>query len=410
MALWVLLLIAGWLLAGCAPAAVMEASPPSRPYTLAVADQFIPTAFVPLDAALAPSGEEPLPPMWLPAGGAIGVSTEHTSGRANPDPATTWIVVHDLPGGGERGRFHPPVSGHPAGISAGGSRLLWQPFPPVTAYPPPLEYYVLDTAAGSVLGHVQDENNACFRQSALFDPQMKRLICVADPALVSPLEASPLRLVAYDVASGARAAELELPDVLVGMTAAQETNAGIVQTFLEPAVAFSPDGRTLVVVDAASERITLIDAASLAVERSFTPRRGLRVWDLLGLGVSPAAAKGVARGTLRHAVFSDDGRLLYVFSQIMREEGETGEGGLRVIDLERERLAADALGGYQVQWVLPAPDGTVYAFGTTGELLAPHQIVEDAPSMLWRLDGRTLAVLAERPFVGYRGGRLISAP
>lgn len=34
--------------------------------------------------------------------------------------------------------------------------------------------------------------------------------------------------------------------------------------------------------------------------------------------------------------------------------------------------------------------------------MGPYEIRPTSPSMLWRLDGMTLAVLAERPFTGYR--------
>ena len=46
---------------------------------------------------------------------------------------------------------------------------------------------------------------------------------------------------------------------------------------------------------------------------------------------------------------------------------------------------------------------SVYAFGTTTADLGPYEIRADSPSLLWRLDGATLAVLAERPFIGFSG-------
>jgi hypothetical protein len=49
----------------------------------------------------------------------------------------------------------------------------------------------------------------------------------------------------------------------------------------------------------------------------------------------------------------------------------------------------------------------LYAFGAADEGLGPYEIREDSPSRLWRLEGETLAVLAERAFVGYRGGRMV---
>jgi hypothetical protein len=62
---------------------------------------------------------------------------------------------------------------------------------------------------------------------------------------------------------------------------------------------------------------------------------------------------------------------------------------------------------YQIQWVRPAPDGTVYVFGTTDKRLLPYEIRSTSPSILWHLDGRTLEILAERPFTGYRQGWIV---
>ena len=68
---------------------------------------------------------------------------------------------------------------------------------------------------------------------------------------------------------------------------------------------------------------------------------------------------------------------------------------------------AEALPESQIQWVRPAPDGTIYVFGTTDRRLLPYEIRSTSPSMLWRLDGRTLEILAERAFTGYRQGWIV---
>jgi hypothetical protein len=147
------------------------------------------------------------------------------------------------------------------------------------------------------------------------------------------------------------------------------------------------------------------------VEKTFALDRPRSLWELLGL-VKAAGAKGITAGTLRHAAFSADGGTLYVFSQVLvpSDSGEApGERGLLAVDVARGRVAAEALGDYQIQWLLPAPDGTVYAFGTADAGLGPYEITETSPSLLWRLDGRTLATLAERAFSGFRGGRIVNS-
>lgn len=395
-------------LSACHAAAIVSPVPGAGTVHFYLDDTFLAEKLVPLDpVTLADrTGGNALPAMLVSADGSTGVAVETTAGRANPDPDRSWVVVHDLPRRTERGRFHPPVSGLAAGLSAGGERLLWQPFPLPPVYPPPVEWYVLDAAGGAVIGHVQDKDNACFRQSAILDPAGDRLYCVADPALGGAAGLQPLRIVAYDVAVGATVAELVLPDVAIGETAADN---GTAWNLIEPAVALSPDGRTLAVVHAGADVITLIDAAAPAVERTIELDDQPNLLDLLGLRATAAHAKGIAAATIRHAAFSHDGRFLYIFSQQLRPDGEEAVAGrgLRVVDLARGRVTAEALPEHQIQWVMPAADGSVYAFGTTEERLGPHEIRESSPLMLWRLDGRTLELLAQRPFTGYRGGRLV---
>jgi hypothetical protein len=399
-------------LAGCRPGAAAVGQ--GIDYTAYIAEDFLAKTFVPLDGATLADAAGVRPEIGLAsAGGATAVEVEHTAGRANIDPETAWIVVTNPPGGAERTRFHPPVSGLAVGLSADGARLLWEPFPPPSTYPPPVEWYVLDVADGSVIAHIRDEDNACFRQSALFAPDGGRLYCLVDPALNEISGSQPVRVVAYEVnghadpaaPAGNPAAGVAL-ETRIGQRPAAD---GTGRQLLEPALALSPDGGTLAVVHADTDAITLIDAAGLTVERTFTLRPAATLWDWLGLAAAPAHAKGEMQGIIRQAVFSADGRFLYVFSQELRAAGEAppAEWGLWLVDLERELVLVKALPEYQIQWVLPAPDGSVYAFGTTDENPHPYEIRESSPSRLWRLDGATLEVLAEREFAGYRAGRII---
>ena len=91
----------------------------------------------------------------------------------------------------------------------------------------------------------------------------------------------------------------------------------------------------------------------------------------------------------------------------MRPEDTPTERGLRLVDLERGAVVAEALPAYQIQWVRPAPDGSVYVFGTTEADLGPYEIRLQLPSLLWRLEAQTLAILAERQFTGYRYGHIV---
>jgi hypothetical protein len=399
------------LLTACRPevAAGQQALPLA--YTLYLNDPFGPGEFLPVSVETLEdvAGAKPLAAPLISADGSTGVAVEHTAGRAHPDPAKAWVVVADVPNGAERARFHPPVSGLAVGLSADGARLLWQPFPlPMGIYPPPVDWYVLDTANGAVVGRIYDKDNACFRQSAIFDPAGERLYCVGDPTHAVGEGIAPLRILAYDVNgdAGRPSGELALPGALIG----QRATGKAAWELVEPALALSPDGRTLAVVHAETDTITLIDAASLTVEKTFTPRHPGNFWDWLGLSVPAAEAKGEMSGMIRQAVFSADGRFLYIFSQELARGSEEppAERGLRLVDLERELIPAEALPDHQIQWVYPAPDGSIFVFGASDGDLHPYEIRESSSSLLWRLDGTTLAVLAERAFAGYRGGRIVS--
>jgi hypothetical protein len=220
-----------------------------------------------------------------------------------------------------------------------------------------------------------------------------------------------MKLVGYDVESSIKAGELELPEVLIGVVGRSETerNGRLMEAFIEPAVELSPDGQRLAIVHADTDRITLVDAHSLTVEKTFSLGRPIGILNWFGFAPTPAS-----QGTIRHGVFSADGQHLYVFSQeVWLESADApvtrGTRGLWVVDLSQERVMADALLEYQIQWVQPAPDGTVYVFGTTYETLGPYEVRASSPSMLWRLDALTLEILAAREFTGYQGGRLIAA-
>jgi hypothetical protein len=187
------------------------------------------------------------------------------------------------------------------------------------------------------------------------------------------------------------------------------------EAFIEPAVALSPDGQRLAIVHADADRITLVDARSLTVEKTFSLGHSMGILDWFGFAPTPAShADGEMQGTIRHGVFNVDGRHLYVFSQEVWLEPAavpttSGTRGLWLVDLAQERVVAEALPEYQIQWVQPAPDGTVYVFGTTDETLGPYEVRASSTSMLWRLDALTLEILAAREFTGYQGGRLVAA-
>jgi hypothetical protein len=371
---------------------------------------------VPLDPetlADHPAGQ-PLEPGRFSAGGSTRIDVEVPPGYftlwPGPNLDDVWIVIRDLQTGIEQSRFHPPVPGLISALSQDGTRLVLEPYPPAH-YPPIAEWYVLDTATGQQLAHIKDAGASCFRGTGLFDPAVqKRVYCAIDPEITEAKGPEAMRIIAYNLESGEKAGEIELPEALIGgRQTGQTVNGQPVWTFLEPAVALSPDGRRLAVVHAGADKVTLIEAEPLTIERTFTLNRRTSLLDWFAPAV--ARAKGPSEGTIRQAVFSLDGQYLYIFSQEfwVRPEDAPAERGVWLVDLTQADIVAEALPEFQIQWVQPAPDGSVYVFGTTDELMAPFEIRPTSPSLLWRLDALTLEVLAQREFTGYQGGRLVLA-
>lgn len=406
-----LLVYAGGLFAPPEPEpAVSERALAGQSYTFYLYDSFVATKLVPLDPQTLndqPDGETLEPGGIFSTDGSTQVDIEYPEGRdvnsPNLNPADIWIVVRDLQSRAERSRFHPPVIGLISALSENGGRLVIKPYPPSSI----AEWYVVDTTNGQLLVHIKDDSNSCSQE--LFDLTVqKRIYCVADPDIPEADGPEPMRFVVYDINSGTKTDEIEVPEALLGRW---DTRRGTltVWKFLTPAVVLSPDGHQIAVVHADADKITLIDTQNLTVERTFSLSRRRSLMDLFTPRI--VYAKGEQEGTIRQAVFSPRGRYLYIFTQevwLVTGDAPT-QRGLRLVDLEQETIVAEALPEYQVQWVQPAPDGTVYVFGTTDERLLPYEIRASSPSTLWRLDGLTLEILAARVFAGYRAGRLVPA-
>lgn len=398
----------------CSPIAAGAPPPQAQPYTFYRFNPFAENKLVPLDQETLTDQRDgrPLEPGIFSADSSTRVDVEYPPGRdvndPNLNPDDVWIVVRDLPTGTERSRFHPPVPGLIMALSQDGTRLALEPYPPAH-YPPIAEWYVLDTATGQTLAHLKDADTSCFRGTGVFDLAIQqRVYCVVDPEMTEATGPEPMRLVAYDQESGDKAAEIELPEVLIGgRQSEQMVNDQPVWTFLEPAVVLSPDGRQLAVVHADAAKVTLIEAESLTVEHTFALNRRTSLLDWFAPAV--AQAKGPSEGVIRQAVFSPEGQYLYIFSQELwvRPEDAPAERGLWLVDLTQGDIVAEALLEFQIQWVQPAPDGSIYVFGTTDEDLVHYEIRPTSPSRLWRLDALTLETLAQRAFTGFQGGRLV---
>lgn len=185
---------------------------------------------------------------------------------------------------------------------------------------------------------------------------------------------------------------------------------------VHPAVALSPDGATIAVVDAAMDRLTLIDSATLNIvaTRDIHERQSLGSRLLAWLGIAPQTAHAKAsEGRLLSAAFSADGEHLYLSGNEIdvgdTMEDITGDGfGITRIDVSNGEITGHALRGADVVEVIPSPDGrSVYALAPS----APWWGVEEgqiAEDVLYRLDAEALEPLAERTFATWPSIRLLS--
>ena len=193
------------------------------------------------------------------------------------------------------------------------------------ANPPPL-WSVYDTITGRQISMIQGKDPALtFGAQAVLTPDGSRLVTFGvDPASAYP---GPwqVRLVIYDVASGAEVGRMEPPDVSGGywptgnITIPQECfsdydgardSAGNVSTIstksIVPGLAISPDGKRAAILHADSNTVTFIDLDRVAVSDT-------RKFDVSVLPTTELDAVCDSAETMyREAHFSSDGRSLYM--------------------------------------------------------------------------------------------------
>jgi|SRR5579884_1506887 len=328
-------------------------------------------------------------------------------------PAGGALVVRDLRTGVVRSRIQSSAMIGYSALSADGNRLLvisgqQSAGPGLTTIP---AWTVYDTATGRQVAAIPDDalgfdvaNVYVFQP----DPTLRHLYALVVPEQDSGKAGPwPARLVAYDLTTGHVAGRLTLADVLAGSwpTGAVIHQEPVVQD-VRPALAISPDGRTLAIVHADGNAVTLVDATHLRVARTvvLAPRRGLlaRILAWLPLFPQTAEAKLGLNGTVRQAAFSPDGQRLYIYGETgtIKPDGTADEHGLglTVVDLTHGTIEASGLPNIEVDGIILGPDGhDVYA---TGMIPVPNATTPDL--RLWRLDATSLRVEATRRFAGYR--------
>ena len=376
----------------------------ARPFALYAASVEDPTVpLVPLDpetlADLA--GGEPLaltgfvPDVLVSADGSTMVHVEH-EGR-------TTIVVSDGVGGTERLRFQPGQPGFGQHLSHDGRRFVTMG--PLACSPDgcgTVRWSVFDTGDGRVITTV--EGDAHGEMGSLVDPGVERLYQLTYDRRDGNDDVGPwpVEVVAFDLTTGEEVGRLAVLGVLGGSWWTRSIDGVPVGDRLTPAIALSPDGARLLVVDAATDQLTTIDAATMRVEgtRALSRPKGVAHRALRWLGIAPRTAVAkVSAGRWLDATFAPDGQHLYLWGAetdvgTAVDDIETTGLGIMRVHVESGEVRDEAPGGMMIQEVVPAPDDTVYLHGSD----PPRGGRYSGAEHLLRLDSQSLETLAEREY------------
>lgn len=380
------------------PLAAGEQASPGRQafavYTAPGEQQYVqrdPNTLAELDDSEMLEFESAFPSWLISADGSTMVLTE--------DMNRETIIVFDGFEGRERLRISTPGVQGLMGLSRDGTRLVaYGSTACVTLGCVTPAWTVFDLRTGRVISRITG-NPGGFGEP-LVDGLAERMY---QPVFLDdddPAGPWPFQIVAYDLTSGAEVARLTLPGVKGGMWGADWVDEVPIFNQDDPAVALSPDGSRLAVIDPVTEQLTLIEATSLTVEttRSLSRTEGIgqRFWQWLGIAPRTAHAKLMV-GRQLAAIFTPDGDHLYLWGT----ETEVGDAmddidfrglGLQLIDVNSGEIVTEALDGLTVESVAPAPDNeTVYVSGVEAQSEGYY-----GATHLWRLEADTLTTLAAR--------------
>jgi hypothetical protein len=246
-------------------------------------------------------------------------------------------------------------------------------------------------------------------------PDLSRLyyltIPTNDPLFDGESEPHP-ELVAIDLATGVEIGRVLLPEIGSGILPEEEAQAADdIAHAGTPGIAVSPDGARIAVVRADRSGFTLVNAASLSIERTESisePRSSLnRLLTWLSILPQSASAKMIDADVIS-AAFSPDASHLYVWGFHITPEPDEGRevsygNGLLVIDLATGEIAA---AGPKDQLIIRlASDGdALYITGPTSDKaiyswIPSASLAEfNVPHYLHRLDPDSLTVEASQEF------------
>lgn len=328
--------------------------------------------------------------------GSTLVSVEYAR-ELRPDDASlsgdeVTIVVRNGLTGGERTRFHPPEHVNRPVLSNDGSRLIVQSRLTV-GESEPLRWHILDTTGGRLISTIERERQTAYAE-AFFSPDGTTLYLADTTVPSSTDQPGPLRITAYDVATGSEVDRIELTNIPTGAWNRDPDAGSLITDLLAPGITLSPDGQQFAIAHADVQTITLLDAVRLTVERTIQ-LSGPEGKPIPWFEREPRAPGSPGRDQIEtSAVFSADGRSLYVYgSAFLSSEGPPPQHnfGLTLVDLEEGMVTAHAYKDEQVMEVMIAPDGKSIYVSLSGQTADEAQIIQ-------RLDAQNLDVLAERSF------------
>lgn len=338
--------------------------------------------------------------------------------KADAEPSA--IVIQDGVHGKERLRI--PLKGDTAFsplLSADGSRLVVQ-VGTLMCGPSgcgPQSWFCYDTRTGKRISTIEGPNDPAWPSMIdagghrLYVPFTNRSasstpVTTATAAAEGAKGPWPLQIAGYDLDTGREIAHLTLPNVMAGSWQQGMIDQMPRMETVQPAIALSPDGTGLAVIDAGMQTLTVVAADTLKItathdlHRSASKLEQLARW--LGIAPQPAAAKALEETTL-NATFSPDGAQLYLWGDEITigasMDDIEGHGlGLMRVDLGTGTIADVGLGGKDLVNVLVAPDGASLYVVAQDTPWWENQSGAGSGYTLRRLDGKTLKVIASREF------------
>ena len=292
---------------------------------------------------------------------------------------TTHVLKLDT--GATVGSFARPDLLQIRGVSPDGTRLIG-----FTSVEGREQWRLLDAASGEV----RMSGAGC---CAVFDWSGRRVYSLLVPGLAGAfVEPGPAVLLVTDLLSGGEIGRLTLEGVQAGSARIEDRRNGqTMQTSFGPGMALSADGRTLALLHADADRLTLVDAVRLVV----TATRDIS-------GSADALRPGAA---IRHwqSSFAPDGRLYLTGAEerlVVEQDGEAVRYlGVRVVDVGDARVTAEALIGEDWGSFVLAPDASAIYFSGGDPTATPVPGMPPRhPTLLRRLSLPDLAVTADRRF------------